>query len=83
MDQQSIATKLTEFLEWRFPNDGVELAPDTHLLEDWFVDSLGIVETVIFIEDEFGVTVSRADINGEIFRDVASLSAFVASRLNA
>ena len=82
MDQQQIAERLKAFLERQFPNDGAALEPDTDLLEDWFVDSLGIVETVLFIEEEFGLVLARADINGTHFRDLQSLSAFVAARLN-
>lgn len=82
MHQHNIAARLKEFLEQKFPNDGAALEPDTDLLEDWFIDSLGIVETVLFIEKEFGLVLARADINGTHFRDLGSLSAFVAGRLN-
>ena len=83
MDERCVGARLKAYLEGQFPNDGAELAPDTDLLEDWFMDSLGIVETVLFIEEEFGLALSRADINGTNFRDLRALSAFIAERLNA
>ncbi len=81
MDRQTIVARLREFLETEFPNQGVELNEDTDLLREWFVDSLGIIETVLFIEKAFAVNVSRADINGANFKSIATLSAYIAARL--
>ena len=83
IDRAEIAARLKTFLEEDFPNDGVELTPTTDLLEEWFVDSLGITETVLFLEESFGVEITRADINGANFRDISTLSEFVAGRLGS
>ena len=55
----------------------------TNLLDDWFVDSFGIIEIVMFLEQSFGIKVSRADINGSNFGNIESLSEFVARSLGA
>ncbi len=52
------------------------------MLENWFVDSFGIIETVMFLESSFGIKVSRADINGSNFENIASLSDFVVGQLS-
>jgi methoxymalonate biosynthesis acyl carrier protein len=83
MTHEEIAEKIKAFIETEFPNPGMALAIDTNLLEDWFVDSLGIVQAVMFVEESFGVHVSRADINGTNFHSVETLTEFVASRLAA
>jgi len=80
MDENQIQQRIQCFLESEFPNEGVSLALDTNLLEEWFIDSLGITETVLFLEASFGIQLSRADINGENFQDIESLSALVARR---
>ena len=80
MNEKQIFEKLRQFLQEEFPNQGVSLAGDTRLLEDWFVDSMGIIETVIFIERAFGIAVNRADINGENFQRIDSLVGFVGAR---
>lgn len=80
MDAAEIAERIQRFLEQEFPNDGVELALDTDLLEEWFIDSLGITETVLFLESSFDIRLSRADINGENFKSIESLSELVARR---
>ena len=82
MDKNDIATRVMRFLEEEFPNQGMELTESTDLLGEWFIDSLGIIETVLFLEQTFGVDIRRADITGDNFRNVATLSGFVAARLN-
>jgi len=82
MNSNEITTRLLQFLQQEFPNQGVDLTESTDLLDEWFVDSLGIIETVLFLEQTFGVDIQRADINGTNFHNVATLSAFVEDRLN-
>lgn len=81
MDHAEIANKLKNYLEKQFPKPGMEITPSTDLLQEWFVDSLGIIQTVLFLETDFGVNVSRADINGTNFKNIRTLSEFIASRL--
>ena len=83
MELNQIAARIHRFLEEEFPNDSVELTGHTDLLDQWFIDSLGITETIIFLEGAFEIEISRADINGSNFQNIASLSEFVARRLSA
>ena len=80
MDKAEITNRFKTFLEREFPNQGLELTESTDLLDAWFVDSLGIVETVLFIDTSLGIPVSRADINGANFKNLATLSEFVWGR---
>jgi acyl carrier protein len=80
IDRASIAERIREFLDSEFAGQGGELTETTHLLDDFFVDSFGIIETVMFLESKFGIEITRADINGENFQDIASLSRFVSTR---
>ncbi len=81
MDEKTIAAQIKAFLEEAFPNQGVELNEETDLLEEWFIDSLGIIETVLFLEKRFGIDVARADINGVNFKNIAALTKFVSRQL--
>ncbi len=80
MDKGEIAEQIRTFLETEFPNPGVRLTDTTLLLEEWFVDSMAIVETVLFLEKRFGVRIGRRDINGVHFRTVATLAELVSER---
>ncbi len=83
MNKTEISEQLKVFLESEFPNQALDLTETTSLIEEWFIDSIGIVETVLFIEDNFGVEVSRADINGTNFQNIATLAEFVEQYLGA
>lgn len=82
MNKTEIISDLKAFLQQEFPNQGVDLTESTDLLGEWFVDSLGIIETVLYLEKNFGIDVKRADINGDNFRDLSTLSEFVVNRLD-
>ncbi len=83
MQVERIELTITEFLRTEFPNDDLELGAETDLIDGWLGDSLSIVEIVLFLESEFGIRIDRADINGDVFANVASLGRFVAARMNA
>ena len=81
MQITEIKSQLKNFFEEGFPNPGASLTDDTNLLDDWFVDSFGIVNTTLFLEEKFGVEISRADINAITFRSIETLSQYVANQL--
>ncbi len=81
MTNDQIRDQIRRFLATTFPAAGVELTDETDLLEEWFVDSLGIVQTVMFLEQTFGIQLGRADIDAVNFRTVATLAALVEARL--
>ncbi|UCB55969.1 MAG: hypothetical protein JSW45_05430 [Thiotrichales bacterium] len=82
MNKTEIIDDLKVFLEREFQNQGVDLTVTTDLLGEWFVDSLGIIETVLYLEKNFGVDIKRADINGDNFQNLDTLSDFVVKRLD-
>lgn len=81
MDRSEIAAEIKAFLEREMPRQGAELTNKTNLLEEWFFDSMQVVEMVMFIESSFGIEVYRADINGVNFKDIETISNLVAKRL--
>lgn len=83
MDPTEITQRIQQYLEEEFSNEAVRLEVSTDLLEEWFIDSLGITETVLFLESSFGIELTRADINGENFKSIETLTGLVARRLAA
>ena len=81
MQSAEIKSQLKEFFEKEFPDPGVALTDDTHLLDDWFVDSFGIVNTTLFLEENFGIDICRADINAENFRSIETLAHYEVNQL--
>ncbi len=81
MEKGVISKLLKDFFEEEFPNQGMDLEYTTDLLNDWFVDSLGIINTVLFLEREFAISIARADINSDNFQNIDTLSTFVRKTL--
>ena len=64
--------------ELRYDEAGDEgLTDETPLLENGIIDSLGLMELVAFIEEEFGVEIDDADIRVEHFRTVSDIARLV------
>lgn len=53
------------------------LDPDTDLLQQGIIDSLGIMNLVLFMEKSFGVKVDDEEILPENFQTLKSIVAFV------
>jgi acyl carrier protein len=51
------------------------------LLGNGIIDSLGILEVVAFVEQEFGITVADEDLVPESFESIASITRFVSDKL--
>jgi acyl carrier protein len=83
MQLAEIKSKLKDFFEQEFPDSGTTLSDNTNLLNDWFVDSFGIISTTLFLEQNFGIEISRADINATTFRSIETLSQYVSDKLKS
>jgi len=65
-----------------FSNNGFTLDDDESFLEAGVVDSLGVVELVSFVEENFNVQVPDDDIVPDNFDSVDNLAAYIARRTN-
>lgn len=57
MDRNEVAERLREVLVSELGLDGEKIADDAHFEEDLDVDSLGVVELLMALEDEFDVKI--------------------------
>jgi D-alanine--poly(phosphoribitol) ligase subunit 2 len=53
---------------------------DTDLFEAGVLDSLGFVDLLVALEQQFGVTTSLEDLEVDNFRSIARIADFVAAR---
>lgn len=60
-----------------FSDNGYELAEDASFLEEGIVDSTGVLELVMFVEETFDVTVEDEEIVPENFDSVGQLATYV------
>lgn len=59
----NVTEKIFEFVREHFDiGDDPDYTPDVHLFDEGFVDSLGAVEIIAFVEEEFDVKITQKDI---------------------
>lgn len=64
-----------------FSDNGYELEDEASFLEEGIVDSTGVLELVMFVEETFGITVQDEEIVPQNFDSVSQLSAYVRRKL--
>ena len=82
MPIEAAAARISQFVKDKFPLAAKRgLSDDTPLLASGIVDSMGILEIVGFLEQEFSLQISDEDLTPENFASVNCLAAFVAQRI--
>jgi acyl carrier protein len=74
-----VEEKLTDFISEVFltGNRNTSITPQTSLLETRVVDSLGILEIIEFMEQEFGITVEESDMIPENLDSIDKMTRFI------
>lgn len=80
MKREEIESKLTELLVEELGLDADKIAPEARFEEDLEVDSLGVVELLMALEDNFGVQI--ADEEAESIGTVGQAVDLVEAKLN-
>jgi acyl carrier protein len=78
MNTPAVGDRLIEFLQTLTGNTGI--AAGTDLLEGGIVDSLTMMDLMVFIESELSVKFEPGDLNADVFRTPATLAQFIAAR---
>ena len=81
MPSETVVQQIRKFLAERFPQARRLSNADT-LLDNGVIDSLGILEIVAFLEQEFHLTVADEELLPENFQSVERLATFVQSKVH-
>jgi acyl carrier protein len=76
--EQQISQFLIDNRKWS--GSASALTTDLHLIENDVLDSMGIFETISFIQDRFGIEVDDDDLVPENFETVAAIARLVSKR---
>lgn len=84
-EPSQVQQTLMEFVSKQLLNDRPDLVlkPEDDLLSSQWVDSLGVMRIVAFLEQQFGVTIPPADVTIENFVNIQTISAYLDTRRNA
>jgi acyl carrier protein len=79
-----ISSRIREFIsgELMFEDKTAALTEDTPLLGG-VIDSLGLMQLISFIEEEFDVAIDDAEVTTDNFRTVADIEQLVAQKVEA
>ena len=77
-----VIDRIREYIveNYLYMRQDVHLSDDDPLLARGIIDSMGVMELIVFLEQEFGVTVGDADITEENLGSLAAIARYVASR---
>jgi acyl carrier protein len=74
-----VETVIKTYIEQELVRDAalLPLADDTSLLDSGILDSLSLLQLVVFLEGRFGITVGDADLLPENFASVNAVCAYL------
>ncbi len=75
-------TVINGYISQEFVRDTalLPLADETPLLESGILDSLSLLQLVVFLEEKFGITVGDTDLLPQNFETVNSICAYLRAR---
>lgn len=79
--QSAVGPRIRAYLIEHFPTArNRTLGEDDHLLANGILDSLGVLDLVAYLEQEFGIVVADEDLIPEHFQTLRHLATFVEER---
>ena len=81
MKLSEIQSLIRKFIFDRYPTaSNGDLTDSDSLLDSGIIDSLGVMDLVSYIEQEFELTLSEDDLEADDFASIESIAAFVHRR---
>jgi acyl carrier protein len=81
VDENIVARHIRSYLEKHFPK-ARRISDNNSLLETGVLDSLGVLDLVAFLEQEFNIRIADEDLIPENFRSVGTIVTFVHQKQN-
>jgi acyl carrier protein len=82
IEQAEISRQLREFILANFPAARRQaLDEENSLFNTHIVDSMGILDLALYIENAFGLTLKEEEFSAENFESIGALTKFVANKL--
>jgi acyl carrier protein len=78
---QVVREQLHRHVVETFLFDNGDVDDSASLLDEGIIDSMGVLELVLFLEENFGVSVTEREVVPENFDSIDALTAFVEYRL--
>lgn len=79
MTQHEITTRVREYVRENFlyMREGYEFSDGDSLLGHGIVDSMGVIELITYVQDEFGVEIAEEEITEENLGTLSAIARFI------
>ncbi len=83
MEASSDIERIRKFIIEHIPKARqLEIQDDEQLLENGLLDSLGILDVVTYLEEEFGISVSDDELTPDNFQSIRTMFVYVQQKKN-
>ena len=78
-----IRADLTQYIQSKLLSEdaAVMLEPDTDVLRQGIIDSLGVFQVVSFLEEQWGIRIDDAEITVENFQSIDAMAQLASSKM--
>lgn len=81
IDTADIRRMIHDYIVGNFLFDTGDVTDDASLIDEGILDSTGVLEMVLFVEEQLGVTVADDEVLPQNFGSIDALTDFVSRRL--
>ena len=81
IDLTGIKDKVREYIYQKVYAEKDKVKDDTLVFQEGFIDSMGFMDLIVFLEKEFGIATGDADLLEENFESINAISDFVMRKL--
>jgi acyl carrier protein len=81
MDNEEIKQKVHQFLKENTYSDASEIADDTMIFKEGYLDSMGFITLITFLEENFKVKTEDRDFVEENFESIDAICNYVNQKL--
>ena len=84
-DTMEVGPRIRRFIIKNFPLARKKsiIEDDSLLLDSGIIDSMGVLDLIIFIEEEFKIAITDGDLLPENFETIASMATFILTKKTA
>jgi acyl carrier protein len=82
MEVMQIKERIREYIlkNYLFTTDSTALRDDVSLMQSGVIDSTGVLELILFLEEQFGIKVADEEMLPENLDSVSAITAFIERR---
>lgn len=85
MTATHVTERLREFIveNFLYTRREAEVGVDESLIQEGLIDSMGVIELITFVEDEFGIKIGDDDVTEENLGTIAALTRYILTKREA